>query len=44
MSKGDPSILYYFNDNILQGLIAVFAQDFLWSGINDFQTDYFKAM
>ena len=40
MSKGDPSIFYYYNDNILLGLIAIFVDNFLWSGKNDFDTGY----
>ena len=40
MWKGDPSIFYYYNDRVLQGLIAIFEDDFLWSGTNDFETHY----
>ena len=44
MSKGDPSIFYYYNDNVLQGLIAIFVDDFLWSGTNDFETGYISKL
>ena len=40
MSKGDPSIFNYYNNNVLQGLIAIFVDDFLWSSNNDFKTGY----
>ena len=29
MSKGDPSIFYHYNDDVLQGLIVIFVNDFL---------------
>ena len=44
MSKGDPSIFYYYNGNVLQGLIAIFVDDFLWSGTNDFETSYISKL
>ena len=44
MSKGDPSFFYYCNDNIVQGLIAIFVDDFLWSGTNDFKTNYISKL
>ena len=44
MSKGDPSIFYYYDDNILQGLIAIFVDDFLWSGTNDFEKGYISKL
>ena len=31
MPKGDPSIFYCYNDNVLQGLSAIFVDDFLGS-------------
>ena len=44
MSKGDPSIFYYNNDNVLQGLTAIFLDNFLWSGTNDFETSYISKL
>ena len=43
-SKGNPFIFYYYNDNVLQGLIAIFVDDFLWSGTNDFETSYISKL
>ena len=44
MSKGHPSIFYNYNDNVLQDLIAIFVDDFLWSGTNDFETAYISKL
>ena len=44
MSKGDPSIVYYCNYNILQGPIAIFVDDFIWSATNDFKTNYISKL
>ena len=32
MSRGDPSILYYYKDDKLAGIIAIHVDDFLWAG------------
>ena len=39
MSKGGPFIFYYYN-NVLQILAAIFLDDFLRSATNDFETNY----
>ena len=32
MSRGDPSIFYYYKDDKLAGIIAIHVDDFLWAG------------
>lgn len=44
MSKGDASIFYYDNDDMLQGLTSTFVDDFLRSGTNDFETNYISKL
>ena len=44
MSKGDPSIFYCYSDKVPQALIAIFLDDFLWSGKNEFQTYYISKL
>ena len=43
MSKGEPSIFYYYN-NVLQDLTAIFVDDFSWSGANDVETNYISKL
>lgn len=38
--KGDPSIFYYSKNNQLTGFIAIFVDDFLWSGTTEFEKEY----
>ena len=44
MSKWDSSIFYYYSDNVLHGLIAIFMDDFLCSSTNDFKTSYISKL
>ena len=44
MSKRDPSIFCYYNDNVLQGLTVIFVDDFLWSGTFDFEANYISRL
>ena len=44
MSKGDPSIFYYHQNNKLIGLIAIFVDDFLWSGTNEFEANFISKL
>ena len=37
MSKADPALFYYHDNNNLIGMIAIHVDDFLWSGTNDFE-------
>ena len=43
-SNGDPSIFYHYNYNVLQGLIAIFVDNLLWSATNDFATNYISKL
>ena len=44
MSKGDPSIFYYHENNELKGLTAILVDDFLWSDTSDFETSYISKL
>ena len=39
MSKGDPSIFYYYKNDKLSGIVAIHADDFLWAGDVSFSKD-----
>ena len=39
MSKGDPSILYYYKNDRLSGVVAIHVDNFLWAGDVSFSKD-----
>ena len=39
MSKGDPSIFYYYKNDKLSGIVAINVDDFLWPGDVSFRKD-----
>ena len=43
MSKADPA-LFYYHDNNITGIIAIHVDDFLWSGTNDFETNFISKL
>ena len=44
MSKADPALFYYHDNNNLIGMIAIHVDDFLWSGTNDFETNFISKL
>lgn len=44
MSKADPALFYYHNDNNLIGMIAIHVDDFLWSGTTDFERNFISKL
>ena len=44
MSKADPALFYYHENNILVGMIAIHVDDFLWSGTNDFENKFISKL
>ena len=44
MSKADPALFYYHDNNNLIGMIAIHVDDFLWSGTNDFETKFISKL
>ena len=44
MSTADSVLFYYHDNNNLIGTIAIHVDDFLWSGTNDFQTDFISKL
>ena len=43
MSKGDPSIFYYYINDKLSGIVAINVDDFLWAGDVSFSKDIIPA-
>ena len=44
MSKADPALIYYHDNNNLIGMIAMHVSDFSWSGKNDFETNFISKL
>ena len=44
MSKADPALIYYHDNNNLIDMIAMHVSDFLWSGTNDFETNFISKL
>ena len=43
MSKGNPSIFYYYQNDKLLGIVAIHVDDFLWAGEISFSKDIIPA-
>ena len=44
MLKADPALFYYHDSNNLIGMIAKHVDNFLWSGTNDFETNFISKL
>ena len=40
MSKANPALFYYHEYNNLIDMTAIYQDDFLWSGTNDFELNF----
>ena len=43
MSKGDPSIFYFYKNDKLSKIVAIHVNDFLWAGELSFGKDTIPA-